>query len=86
MTQETDTPRSLAVNAGSVFDRLMAADIARCTNGKCAVRESCMRWIFRLDDHARVFFHGPLETHGCKLFINDGSYSPNVRHEPRPTE
>jgi hypothetical protein len=42
-----------------------------------------MRWIFRKDDYARVFFHGPLETHGCRLFINDGSYSPNVQSEPR---
>ena len=67
----------LSVASGSVFDRIMCADIARCTNEQCAVRESCMRWIFRLDGHARVFFHGPLETHGCRLFINDGSYSPN---------
>jgi len=58
---------------GSVFDHPMSADIARCTNEKFAVRESCMRWIFRLDDHARVFFHGPPETCGCEYFINNGS-------------
>ena len=72
-------PPAFPLAAGSVFDRLMGADIARCTNEQCAVNDSCMRWIFRKDDYARVFFHGPLETHGCRLFINDGSYSPNSK-------
>ena len=81
-TNSTGQPAALpglAGLAGSVFDRLMGADIARCTNEQCAVHDSCMRWIFRKDDYARVFFHGPLETHGCRLFINDGSYSPNSK-------
>ena len=85
-TNSTGQPAALpglAVAAGSVFDRLMGADIARCTNEQCAVNDSCMRWIFRKDDYARVFFHGPLETHGCRLFINDGSYSPNAADEQR---
>ena len=81
-TNSTGQPAALpglAEATGSVFDRLMGADIARCTNEQCAVNDSCMRWIFRKDDYARVFFHGPLETHGCRLFINDGSYSPNSK-------
>ena len=87
MSTTPTTPPALDEAAGSVFDRLMGADIARCTNEQCAVNDSCMRWIFRKDDYARVFFHGPLETHGCKLFINDGSYSPNnpVCHGEKPT-
>ena len=81
-TNSTGQPAALpglAEATSSVFDRLMGADIARCTNEQCAVNDSCMRWIFRKDDYARVFFHGPLETHGCRLFINDGSYSPNSK-------
>ena len=77
MSKQNGDESAFGVAAGSVFDRLMGADIARCTNEQCAVNDSCMRWIFRKDDYARVFFHGPLETHGCRLFINDGSYSPN---------
>jgi hypothetical protein len=82
MSKQKGNDSAFGVAAGSVFDRLMGADIARCTNEQCAVHDSCMRWIFRKDDYARVFFHGPLETHGCRLFINDGSYSPNTRDEP----
>jgi hypothetical protein len=83
MSKQTGDESAFGVAPGSVFDRLMGADIARCTNEQCAVHDSCMRWIFRKDDYARVFFHGPLETHGCRLFINDGSYSPNDEAQPR---
>jgi len=86
MSKQKGNDSAFGVAAGSVFDRLMGADIARCTNEQCAVHDSCMRWIFRKDDYARVFFHGPLETHGCRLFINDGSYSPNTQAEARAAQ
>lgn len=67
-----------AVSIGSRVERAaplkqsMSADIARCMNDECAVRESCMRWVCRQDGHARVFMRGPLEPHGCRLFVGGG--------------
>ena len=66
--------KSSSKSACSLPDRGLPADVARCTNGDCAVKGSCTRWTTRNQDHARVFFHGPLKTYGCELFINDGTY------------
>lgn len=47
MSKQKGNDSAFGVAAGSVFDRLMGADIARCTNEQCAVHDSCMRWIFK---------------------------------------
>jgi len=61
-------------NKAGVFTNWPAADIARCHNDECSVRESCIRWITRDQKHARVFFCGEGgET--CAAFVNDGSHT-----------
>lgn len=72
----------LIQSAGPVFDSWPPADVARCTNESCDVRESCIRWTHRKQKHARVFTCG-LGGKNCRLFVNDGTFTQNTKNNGR---
>ena len=57
----------------SIFDNFPPADMARCINANCSVRDSCIRWQSNSDRNARSFMSGKGGP-DCDNFINDGSH------------